>query len=142
MAKINYETLVKIVYDSKEEMEQDAAMNKEQALFVSKQDLTAWYAGAPSGHGQTCEDCPWPRQLPPHIKTNITLEMKYEDPVDILEIIQNGEEYFPGFHYYSYALAQSQNEVASGILVMMNHDIEEDDALDENEDEDLEDIFA
>lgn len=85
---------------------------------------------------QTSEVSPGPKQLPPHIKGRITVELESNDAVEALEIIQGYEEYWPGMELYTYGLAQSKTEPVSACMILANYDEEEE----EEEKEEYEDI--
>jgi len=72
------------------------------------------------------EPSPRPMQLPPHIKTDIMVEMSYADVNELFEIVNNKESYFPGFMVGSFAVAQSKDENATMALALANYEAEED----------------
>lgn len=86
-------------------------------------------------HDQTSKVSPGPKQLPPHIKGRITVELESENAVEALEIIQGYEQYWPGMDLYTYGLAQSKTEPVSACMILTNYEEEE-----EEEDEEYEDL--
>lgn len=87
--------------------------------------------------GRTLELEPGPKQLPPHIKGKVTVELETDDAAATLEIIQSYKEYWPGMTLHTYGLAQTKTEPVSACLIMMNY---EDDEEEEEEKESLGDI--
>lgn len=70
---------------------------------------------------------PGPKQVPPHIKIDCTIEATMEDAREGLELIQNYEEYWPGTEMLIYGLAQAQDSDVSVYMQLTNYEHPEED---------------
>lgn len=75
------------------------------------------------------EPWPGPTTLPPHINTEIVVNMRSDNVNELLNIVNQRKNYFPGFELNSFALTQNCKEEATMAIVLINYEPEEGDEI-------------
>ena len=67
-----------------------------------------------------------PKQLPPQINADYTIELTMADAADGLEIIQDYKDYWPGMEMLLYGLAQAKDSDVSVYIQLSNYEHDDD----------------
>ena len=74
------------------------------------------------GQDFTVEHPPGPKQLPPHIQADYSIELHTDEAADALDVIQNYKRYWPGTDMIIYGLVQGKNTVTTAYISLTNYE--------------------
>lgn len=137
---------IRTVYDSKEEMDKDLNEFIDNTLIINEEDLEVYYdlSAAASSMGSCSSVESRPKQLPPHIKVKVSVELGSENKDDLFGLIDEIPNWIPAAQpawVTGYTLAQVCDEnvdedTTAWLLVNAINYIEE-----EKEEEELEEAL-